>query len=156
MGIDRVLRNRSTRSEALECVQLAGWGLSLYICDEMNDERRETVEYESHCPRPLWGRGWTATRAFISGGGHGAPRSACRGGEGVKADFCCAEVRLIVELGGRVRGQPSQARSDARRDAPLKTLGFTVLRLPNGIVLQAPELFVQKVVSFVLLTEAVG
>ena len=72
------------------------------------------------------------------------------------ADFCCTERRLIVELDGSVHGQPSQARSDARRDAHLKSMGYTVLRLPNGIVLQAPDLFVQEVVRFVLLTEAVG
>ena len=72
------------------------------------------------------------------------------------ADFCCTELRLIVELDGSVHGQPSQARSDARRDAHLKSMGYTVLRLPNGIVLQAPDLFVQKVLSFVLLREAVG
>jgi len=73
------------------------------------------------------------------------------------ADFCCMERRLIVELDGGVHGQPSQARSDARRDAHLKTLGYTVLRLPNGIALQAPELFVQKVLSFVWsLPEALG
>jgi very-short-patch-repair endonuclease len=35
-------------------------------------------------------------------------------------------------------------------------MGYTVLRLPNGIVLQAPDLFVQKVLSFALLMEAVG
>ena len=35
-------------------------------------------------------------------------------------------------------------------------MGYTVLRLPNGIVLQAPDLFVQEVVRFVLLMEAVG
>jgi very-short-patch-repair endonuclease len=35
-------------------------------------------------------------------------------------------------------------------------MGYTVLRLPNGIVLQAPELFVQAVVRFVLLMEAAG
>ena len=72
------------------------------------------------------------------------------------ADFGCTERRLIVELDGSVHGQPSQARSDARRDAHLKSMGYTVLRLPNGIVLQAPELFVQKVLSFALLMEAVG
>ena len=72
------------------------------------------------------------------------------------ADFCCTELRLIVELDGSVHGQPSQAKSDARRDAHLKSMGFTVLRLPNGIVLQAPDLFVQEVVRFVLLMEAVG
>ena len=72
------------------------------------------------------------------------------------ADFCCTEVRLIVELDGSVHGQPSQARSDARRDVHLKSMGYTVLRLPNGIVLQAPDLFVQEVVRFVLLMEAAG
>jgi len=72
------------------------------------------------------------------------------------ADFCCTELRLIVELDGSVHGQPSQARSDARRDAHLKSMGYTVLRLPNGIVLQAPDLFVQEVVRFVLLMEAAG
>ena len=72
------------------------------------------------------------------------------------ADFCCTELRPLVELDGSVHGQPSQARSDARRDAHLKSMGYTVLRLPNGIVLQAPDLFVQKVLSFVLLMEAVG
>jgi hypothetical protein len=35
-------------------------------------------------------------------------------------------------------------------------MSYTVLRLPNGIVLQAPELFVQEVVIFVLLMEVVG
>ena len=72
------------------------------------------------------------------------------------ADFCCTELRLIVELDGSVHGQPSQARIDARRDAHLKSMGYTVLRLPNGIVLQAPDLFVQEVVRFVLLMEAAG
>jgi very-short-patch-repair endonuclease len=54
------------------------------------------------------------------------------------ADFCCTELRRIVELDGGVHGEPSQVRSDAH----LKSMGYTVLRLPNGIVLQAPDLFV--------------
>ena len=64
------------------------------------------------------------------------------------ADFCCVERRLVVELDGGVHGQLAHAKRDARRDAHLKTLGYTVLRLPNGIVLQAPEVFVQKVLGF--------
>ena len=72
------------------------------------------------------------------------------------ADFCCTELRLIVELDGGVPGEPSQVRSDARRDAHLKSMGYTVLRLPNGIVLPAPDLFVQEVVSFLLLMEREG
>ena len=72
------------------------------------------------------------------------------------ADFCCTELRLIVELDGGVHGEPSQVRSDARRDAHLKSMGYTVRRLPNGIVLPAPDLFVQEVVSFLLLREGEG
>ncbi len=34
-------------------------------------------------PSPPWGRGWRATGVVISRGEKGAPRSACRGGEGV-------------------------------------------------------------------------
>ena len=63
------------------------------------------------------------------------------------ADFCCLERRLILELEGGVHGEARQARKDAQRDAHLRKLGYTVLRLPNGIVLQAPESFVQKVVG---------
>ncbi len=63
------------------------------------------------------------------------------------ADFFCRERRLIVELDGSVHGQPSQARRDAQRDAYLKALGYTVLRISNGMVLEAPELFVEKVVA---------
>jgi very-short-patch-repair endonuclease len=68
------------------------------------------------------------------------------------ADFCCTELCRIVELDGGVHGDPSQVRSDAH----LKSMGYTVLRLPNGIVLPAPDLFVQKVVSFLLLMEVEG
>ncbi|MGO8792397.1 MAG: endonuclease domain-containing protein, partial [Terriglobia bacterium] len=57
--------------------------------------------------------------------------------------FCCRERRLIVELDGSVHGQPSQANRDAQRDAYLKALGNTVLRVSHGKVFEAPELFVE-------------
>jgi very-short-patch-repair endonuclease len=62
-------------------------------------------------------------------------------------DFCCPQRRLIVELDGSVHAQASQTRHDARRDAQLKRIGYTVMRLPNGIVTEAPELFVGKVLD---------
>ena len=62
-------------------------------------------------------------------------------------DFCCPQRRLIVELDGSVHAQPSQTRRDASRDAQLKRMGYTVMRLPNGIVMEAPELFVRKVLD---------
>ena len=70
-------------------------------------------------------------------------------------DFYCAQRRLIVELDGSVHGQASQARSDSRRDARRKEMGYVVLRFPNGIVQGAPKLFVQKILDAVwLLLEA--
>jgi very-short-patch-repair endonuclease len=62
-------------------------------------------------------------------------------------DFCCPQRRLIVELDGSVHAQPSQGMRDASRDADLKRRGYTVRRFPNGIVLEAPELFVEKVLD---------
>jgi very-short-patch-repair endonuclease len=62
-------------------------------------------------------------------------------------DFCCPQRHLIVELDGSVHAQPSQTRRDASRDAELKPMGYTVTRLPNGIVMEAPELFVGKVLD---------
>jgi very-short-patch-repair endonuclease len=64
-------------------------------------------------------------------------------------DFYCAPRRLIVELDGSVHGPPSQTRRDARRDADLEKMGYRVLRFSNGIVQEAPELFVQKVLDAV-------
>jgi very-short-patch-repair endonuclease len=62
-------------------------------------------------------------------------------------DFFCPQRRLIVELDGSVHAQPSQARHDASRDAQLKRMGYTVTRFPNGMVVEAPELFVEKVLD---------
>jgi len=64
-------------------------------------------------------------------------------------DFCCPARRLIVELDGSVHGLPSQIKRDAHRDAQLRNLGYIVARYPNAIVLQAPELFVEKVLTLV-------
>jgi very-short-patch-repair endonuclease len=62
-------------------------------------------------------------------------------------DFCCPQRRLIVELDGSVHAQPSQTQRDTRRDAELKRMGHAVTRFPNGIVLEAPELFLEKVLD---------
>jgi len=61
-------------------------------------------------------------------------------------DFCCPQKRLILELDGSVHAQPSQAVRDTKRDKYLERLGYTVFRLPNGI-LSAPEEFVKRVLK---------
>ncbi len=72
-------------------------------------------------------------------------------------DFYCAQRRLIVELDGSVHAQASQARRDSRRDAHLKKMGYVVLRFSNGVVQEAPELFVQQISDAVWsLPEAFG
>jgi very-short-patch-repair endonuclease len=62
-------------------------------------------------------------------------------------DFCCPRRRLIVELDGSAHAQPSQAKHDASRDPKLQSLEYTIMRVPNGMVLGAPELFVRKVLD---------
>ncbi len=58
-----------------------------------------------------------------------------------------AQSFMALCIDGSVHGQPSQARRDAQRDAYLKALGHTVLRISNGMILEALELFVEKVVA---------
>jgi very-short-patch-repair endonuclease len=48
-----------------------------------------------------------------------------------------------------VHGPPCQAKKDARRDTQRKNRGYTVARFSNGIVLEAPALFVAKGLSIV-------
>ena len=47
-------------------------------------------------------------------------------------------------LDGSVHAQASQARRDSRRDAHPKKTGYMVLRFSNGIVQEAPDIFVQN------------
>ena len=65
--------------------------------------------------------------------------------EGRIADFCCFELRLIIELDGSVHAQPSQTRRDETRDRELRAQGFKILHISNGLVLANPEGFVEKV-----------
>ena len=65
--------------------------------------------------------------------------------DGLIADFCCFELRLIIELEGSFHAQPSQMHRDQSRDRQLQRRGFRVLHLPNGLVLRNPEAFIKKV-----------
>ena len=65
--------------------------------------------------------------------------------EGWIVDFYCFRHRLAIEIDGSVHSQPGQMRKDAEKEDYLRTLGIRLLRVPNGLVLKAPEEFVQKV-----------
>jgi very-short-patch-repair endonuclease len=60
-------------------------------------------------------------------------------------DFYCFERRLAIELDGGVHSQPSQMRKDAAKEDYLRRLGISLLRIPNGLVVEDPEEFVRKV-----------
>ena len=64
-------------------------------------------------------------------------------------DFYCHKLRLVVELDGEVHSQPSIVKRDARRKAALERLGFRVLCVPNGLVLQDPDGFLARVAEFI-------
>jgi len=59
------------------------------------------------------------------------------------ADFVASSARLIVEVDGA--SHRSRAKSDARRDRVLARLGYRVLRLDAGVVLQQPALAIARI-----------
>ena len=52
------------------------------------------------------------------------------------ADFVCFDRKLIVECDG---GQHADSAHDAKRDAWLRSQGFTILRFWNGEVIENPR-----------------
>ena len=60
-------------------------------------------------------------------------------------DFYCFEHRLAIELDGGVHSQPSQMRKDAAKEDYLRARGISLLRIPDGLVVEDPEEFVRKV-----------
>jgi very-short-patch-repair endonuclease len=64
-------------------------------------------------------------------------------------DFYCHELRLIVELDGEIHDDPKQIDRDAQRNLRLKELGYQILRVANGMVMHAPDLFVEEIRRFV-------
>jgi very-short-patch-repair endonuclease len=56
--------------------------------------------------------------------------------------------RLIVEVDGGSHDDPKQIRRDEFRTARLEQLGYQVLRVPNGMVLKAPDLFAEEIRRF--------
>jgi len=63
------------------------------------------------------------------------------------ADFYCAEQRFVVELDGEIHDDERQAAFDNKRDQYLRSLGLTVLRVSNDLLLNAPERVLQDMVE---------
>ncbi len=53
------------------------------------------------------------------------------------ADFYCPAAKIVIEIDGAVHNERRDA--DGRRDAYLRSLGLTVIRVPAAEVLADPE-----------------
>ena len=53
-------------------------------------------------------------------------------------DFCCVELKLIVEVDGKDHLTPLGESRDQRRDKYLKENGYRVLRIPGYQVVKNP------------------
>ena len=65
------------------------------------------------------------------------------------ADFYCHEAKLIVETDGEIHETSAQQKKDHKRDAYLKSLGLQVLRFPNALVLDHPEVVLDSIAQTV-------
>ncbi len=64
-------------------------------------------------------------------------------------DFYCHDKKLVVELDGAVHAEPEQARKDKTRDAYLKSLGLTVLRIRNDELVSDPESTLRRIAAHI-------
>ena len=61
------------------------------------------------------------------------------------ADFYCPAEKLIVELDGEVHNDPLRREYDAARDARLRELGFTIIRIENKLVFDETEFVLETI-----------
>lgn len=54
-------------------------------------------------------------------------------------DFCCLELKLIIEVDGAPHLTPAGQAYDARRDRWLRKQGYRVVRIPGFAVLKDPD-----------------
>jgi very-short-patch-repair endonuclease len=65
------------------------------------------------------------------------------------ADFACDRLRLIIEIDGGVHRLDEVAARDLERQQALEALGWTVIRVTNDRVYEAPQFLVEAVKTHV-------
>ena len=63
------------------------------------------------------------------------------------ADFACDRLRLIIEIDGGVHRLDAVATRDVQRQQTLEALGWSVIRVTNDQVYEAPERLIGAVKS---------
>ena len=66
------------------------------------------------------------------------------------ADFCCRDLRLVVELDGEVHSTAQEVARDQERDAYLQGHNYIVLRFPNEKVLSDVEAVLHRICDVAL------
>ena len=66
------------------------------------------------------------------------------------ADFCCRDLRLVVELDGEVHSTAQEVARDQERDAYLQGHNYIVLRFPNEQVLSDVESVLRRICEVAL------
>ena len=61
------------------------------------------------------------------------------------ADFCCVELRLIIEVDGKDHETAAGRTHDVRRDEFLEALGYRVLRIPGFDTVRNFELDLKRI-----------
>jgi very-short-patch-repair endonuclease len=64
------------------------------------------------------------------------------------ADFCCHEIKLLIELDGEVHTNEQGMARDLERDAYLEGLGFTILRFTNQRVFEDADGIMAEILGF--------
>jgi very-short-patch-repair endonuclease len=63
-------------------------------------------------------------------------------------DFLASSIALIVEVDGGYHSR--QVRLDAKRQAWLERLGYTLVRIPHHLVIQHPHLAVSQIAATIV------
>ena len=63
------------------------------------------------------------------------------------ADFCCYEIRLVIELDGEVHESVQQSARDQERDLYLRARGYTILRFPNRSLSENPSAVFERILE---------
>ena len=62
-------------------------------------------------------------------------------------DFACLETRLCIEVDGEIHGRGDQPEKDERRDAYLRGLGYSILRIPAREIFRDLDATVTAIVT---------
>ena len=62
-------------------------------------------------------------------------------------DFCCVELRLVVEVDGAHHFTQEGMAADRERDSHLRRLGYSVLRIPGYDVVREPAAVRERIVA---------